>query len=111
MSDTVARLPGSDWAIRELHTEIERLAAKASTAYISRTPIRVDTNGIGDEMTFWYDGEHVKVFTCEGSVFMSGIDHRGHWPDWYCLRRGEAREIANALLSASAYIETESADG
>ncbi|OBG21503.1 hypothetical protein A5768_25690 [Mycolicibacterium fortuitum] len=106
MSDNVTHLPGSDVAIRALHAEIEQLAAKASTAYISRTPVRVSNNGIGDEMTFWYDGEHIKVFTCDGTVFISGIEHGGYWPDWYCLRRGEAREIANALYSASAYIES-----
>ncbi|OBK04047.1 hypothetical protein A5637_13275 [Mycolicibacterium fortuitum] len=107
MGDNIAHLPDSDVAIRALHAEIERLAATASTAYISRTPVRVGANGIGDEMTFWYDGEHVKVFTCDGTVFMSGIEHGGYWPDWYCLARGEAREIANALWSASAYVDQE----
>lgn len=108
MADNVAHLPTSDAAIRTLHGEIERLAAHASRGYISRTPVRVGNNGIGDEMTFWYDGEQIKVFTCDGGVFMSGIEHQGYWPDWFAMSRNEARDIANALWSASAYVATES---
>ncbi|QXO12873.1 hypothetical protein SEA_LATRETIUM_73 [Mycobacterium phage Latretium] len=104
MTGNMSHLPNSDVAIRALHAEIEKLASTASTAYLSKTPLRISDNGIGDEMTFWYDGELIKVFTCDGSVFMSGIEHFGYWPDWFCLDRQEARAIAQGLLSAAAYI-------
>lgn len=103
-ADNVRHLPNSDEAIRTLHAEIERLASTASTAYISRTPVRVGNNGIGDEMTFWYDGENIKVFTCDGMVYMSGIEHFGYWPDWFCLSNEDARDIARALVSAAAHV-------
>lgn len=101
---TVHELPTSDVAIRALHRHIEELASTVSTAYISKTPLRIGDNGIGDEMTFWYDGEHIKVFTCDGGVFMAGLEHQGFWPDWYSTSREEARAVAQALLSAAAFV-------
>ncbi|MCT7373014.1 hypothetical protein [Mycolicibacterium llatzerense] len=100
----LAHLPSSDVALRALHSQIEELAVHASQARITRTPVRVGNNGAGCEMTYWYDGEHIKVFTCEGGLFISGIEHFGHWPDWYNLPPAEARAIANALWSATVFI-------
>lgn len=100
----VSQLPGSDHAIKALHAEIEKLAAFAATAYVPHGPLGTATNGMGDEMVMFYDANHVKVFTCDGTVFISGIEHGGYWPDWFCLPRSQARLIAQALLSASAHV-------
>lgn len=107
MSDNVVELPSSDVAIRSLHAEIERLATHAAESYMPRTPGKLGTNGAGCEMTYWYDGEHIKVFTCDGTPFISGIEHFGHWPDWYCLPPSEARKIAQALMAAAASVADE----
>lgn len=107
----VVHLPSSDVALRALHAQIEELATHASQARITRAPVRIGNNGAGCEMTYWYDGEHIKVFTCEGGLFMSGVERFGYWPDWYSLPRQEARAIANALWSAAAFIAQDPDDG
>lgn len=110
MSGTVHELPNAQTAIRALHAEIERLASTAAAAYSPRAPIGVQNNGIGDEMTMFYDANNVKVFTCDGTVFMSGIEHGGYWPDWFCLSNQEARLVAQALMSAAAHVGTGEGD-
>jgi dihydroorotase-like cyclic amidohydrolase len=104
VSGSVHEFPNTQLAIRTLHAEIERLASAAAASYIPCAPIGVTNNGIGDEMTMFYDANHVKVFTCDGTVFMSGIEHGGYWPDWFCLSNQEARLIAQALMSAAAFV-------
>jgi hypothetical protein len=99
----VRHLPTSDHAIRALHAEIERLASLASSVYISRTPIRVDRAG-KDEIQIWHDGNDFKVLTAGETVHVSGTLRFASWPDWYALSSQDARRIANALLSAAAYV-------
>lgn len=103
MSGDIIELPSSDVAIRSLHAEIERLASHAASAYIPRAPLGVQNNGIGDEMLMFYDAGNIKVFTCNGSVFISGIEHFGYWPDWFGLPNAQARLVAQSLLSAAAH--------
>jgi hypothetical protein len=104
----VSHLPGSQEAIRSLHAEIERLASYAASSYVSHAPIAVTNNGCGDEMTMFYDADKIKVFTCAGTVFISGIEHFGYWPDWFALGKQQARNVAQALLSAAAFVPDES---
>ncbi|OCB57663.1 hypothetical protein A5677_17010 [Mycobacterium malmoense] len=109
----LVELPSADLAIRALHAEIERLASRAAASYILRAPLGVQNNGIGDEMLMFYDDDQIKVFTCNGSVFISGIEHFGYWPDWFCLPNEQARLVAQALLSAAGHVsvaETEPED-
>ncbi|MBF6291828.1 hypothetical protein IU454_08115 [Nocardia farcinica] len=107
MTDNVRHLASSDRAIRTLHAEIERLASKASAAYVSRTPIRIDhtTDGHRMEMQYWHDADGLKIFTCDGVVHLSATFEFEDWPDWNSVRPSQARAIANALLSAAAYVE------
>lgn len=100
----ILQLPGADHAIRQLHSEIERLATLASQAYISRTPLRVERSG-RDEITYWYDDLGLKVLTAGGTVHISTQLSFQDWPDWNALRNKDARAIANALWSAAAYVE------
>lgn len=104
MTDNIAHLPTSDAAIRALHAEIERLASHASTAYVNHAPIAIAHSGTGDEMVMFYDADQIKVFTCDGIVFISGIEHFGYWPDWFCLGNKQARSVAQALLSAVGHL-------
>ncbi|WP_280264661.1 hypothetical protein [Nocardia wallacei] len=99
----VRRLPGADHAIRQLHSEIERLAVLASQAYISRTPLRVEQRG-RDEIAYWYDDLGLKILTAGGTVHMSTALSFQDWPDWNALRNSDARALANALWSAAAYV-------
>ncbi len=109
MSD-LGHLPQSDHAIRALHSEIEKLAS----TYTSPTPIRTEQQG---ECTlYWFYDGVLKVFVCDGGVFMSGDDgytggvggeRFNWWPDWCALRRDEVRAIAHAMLSAAAFVGTD----
>lgn len=106
----VVDLPSAQIAIRALHAEIEELASKAAASYVPRAPIGVQNNGIGDEMLMFYDDDKIKVFTCKGGVFISGIEHFGYWPDWFALPRSQARLVAQALLSAAGHVSVVEAD-
>ncbi|MCC3333525.1 hypothetical protein [Nocardia abscessus] len=112
MSDNVSHFPGSDLAIRTLHAEIERLASIASQAYISRTPLRIEhtTDSHRSEMQWWHDDNGLKIFTCDGGVYVSSTLQFQYWPDWYALSNQQVRTIANALWSAAAYVEPSSPD-
>lgn len=107
MSDNVRHFPGSDLAIRTLHAEIERLASMASQAYVSRTPLRIEhtTDSHRSEMQWWHDDNGLKIFTCDGGVYISSTLEFQYWPDWYALSNQQVRTIANALWSAAAYVE------
>lgn len=95
-------------AIRALHAEIEKLASHAATSYVPRAPIGVERTRDGQnmEMLMFYDADHIKVFTCGGGVFISGIEHFGYWPDWFALPNKQARLVAQALLSAAGHPPT-----
>ena len=107
-ADNVRHLPNSDHAIRTLHTEIERLASEAAAAYITRTPLRVEQGSQQEQIEFWHDDNDLKILTAGGSgcVHISGTLRMATWPDWYALTGEQARRIANALLSAAAYVDT-----
>jgi hypothetical protein len=107
-ADNVRHLPSSDHAIRILHAEIERLASEASAAYITRTPVRVEQGSQQEQIEFWHDDNDLKVLTAGDSrgVHISGTLRMATWPDWYALTGAQARRIANALLSAAAYVDT-----
>ncbi|WP_405137445.1 hypothetical protein [Nocardia sp. NBC_01388] len=104
MTAELHHLPTSDFAIRQLHAEIERLATIASQAYISRTPLRTEQQG-SDEVAYWYDDLGLKILTAGGGVHMSTELRFQDWPDWNSVSNKDARAIANALLSAAAYVE------
>jgi hypothetical protein len=107
MSGELRHFPSSDHAIRTLHAEIERLASIASQAYLSRTPIRIEhtTDSHQSEMQWWHDDNGLKIFTCDGGVYISTTLEFQYWPDWYALSNQQVRTIANALWSAAAYVE------
>lgn len=101
----LSHLPKSDHAIRTLHAEIEKLASTAASAYRNPNPIRTEQQG-DSTLQWFYDGI-IKVFVCDGGVFMAGDERYNFnwWPDWCAMPRNEVRTIANAMLSAAAYVD------
>ncbi len=101
----IRHLANSDGAIRLLHAELERLASIASGAYVSRTPIRIECSG-KDKIQYWHDEHGIQVLTAGGTVHLSTtLEFHGDSPDWHALRNREIRQLANALLSAAAYVD------
>lgn len=109
---SIVEFPKSNSAIRALHSEIERLATFASQSYINQTPIRIGHDPCDHSITlhYWFETDLMKVFTADGSVFIEGGHRMEYSPDWLSLSNVEARELANALLSAAAHV-SEREDG
>jgi hypothetical protein len=101
---TVSKLPSADQPIRELHRQIEELAAHAATAYLRTTPIRVEDRN-GWPCHIWYESRDINVVSMDGSVGIEPSERFDYYPDiTFFTGRSQAREIAQALLSASAYV-------
>lgn len=105
MTGEIVPIPKPDGALRLLHQQIEALATEAAQAYTSRTPIRIEDNGIGDEMQIWFDQRGLKVFTSGGSVHIATtLRFNGDWPNWHTITDKTGRALVNAILSAMAYV-------
>ncbi|WP_142281833.1 MULTISPECIES: hypothetical protein [Mycobacterium] len=100
----MSQLPSAAEPIRELHRQIEELAAHAATAYIRTAPIRVEDRN-GWPCHIWYESKDINVVSMDGSVGIEPTEHFDYYPDTtFFTGRNQAREIAQALLSASAYV-------
>lgn len=109
---TVTDLPSATGPIRDLHRQIEELAAHAATAYVRTTPVRVEDRN-GWPCHIWYESASIKIVSMDGSVGIEPSERFDYFPDiTFFTSRNQAREIAQALLSASAYVaEHPPADG
>ncbi|QSN49764.1 hypothetical protein [Mycobacteroides abscessus] len=108
---TLRHLSSAVEPIRELHRQIEELATHTSSAYIRMKPIRVeDRNGLPCQI--WYESRDLKIVSMDGCVGIETGERFDFCPDInFFTGRDEAREVAQALLSASAYVaEHPSAD-
>ncbi|RIS64237.1 hypothetical protein [Mycobacteroides abscessus] len=101
---TVRHLSSAVEPIRELHRQIEELATHAATAYIRMTPVRVEDRN-GWPCQIWYESRDLKVVSMDGCVGIEPGERFDFHPDInFFTGRNEAREVAQALLSASAYV-------
>lgn len=101
---TLRHLPSAIEPIRELHRQIEELATHAATAYIRKTPVRVEDRN-GWPCQIWYESHDLKVLSMDGCVGIEPGERFDFNPDInFFTGRNEAREVAQALLSASAYV-------
>ncbi|MFV8141990.1 hypothetical protein ACNQR7_30875 [Mycolicibacterium senegalense] len=101
---TPALLPAAEAALRDLHSHIEELAAMAATAYPRRQPLRVETNN-GWPRQIWYESDKFQVVSEDGSVGIAPGPRFDYHPDALFTTRADARSIAQALVSASMYVE------
>ncbi|WP_114514745.1 hypothetical protein [Tsukamurella tyrosinosolvens] len=97
------RLPSADDALRALHRDLERLAAQASTSYLMSQPLRIEDHGEW-KRAVWYESEELSIITEDGTVAFAAGRRFDHYPDECHITRATARRIAQALLSASAYV-------
>ncbi|WP_336794159.1 hypothetical protein [Gordonia malaquae] len=105
-SPTVHDLDDSDGAIRLLHRQIEALASRAATAYVVQAPLRVEDRG-GFPCCIWYESPELSVISLDGTVGIEMGERFSYHPDaTYLCARDQARAVAQALLSASAYVDT-----
>jgi len=105
----VRHLPTSDHPLRLLHQRIEDLASHAASSYVRWAPLKVESNGVGEEYRLWHD-DGFKVLTCDGGVYISADLGEQWWPDWKAITPADARRMANALLSAAADVSTNTAN-
>lgn len=102
----VTELVGSDVAIRSLHHAIEELAARAATAYAVQAPIRVEDRG-GFPCHIWYESRELSIVSLDGTVGLEPGPRFDYHPDTtFLCGREQARTVAQALISASAYVAT-----
>lgn len=104
-SATVVDLAGSDAAIRELHRKIESLAARAATSYQVQAPLRTEDRS-GFPCHIWYESKELRVVSLDGTVGIEPSERFDYYPDTtFLCGREQARSIAQALISASAYVD------
>ncbi|SHU68752.1 Uncharacterised protein [Mycobacteroides abscessus subsp. abscessus] len=104
MTEKVLHLANALNPIIELHRQIEELATHASTAYIRSAPIRVEDRN-GWPCHIWYESPALRIVSIDGSVGIEPGERFDYFPDTTFLTgRNQAREIAQALLSGSAYV-------